>query len=108
MILSDEAYYDLVFDPKSKFYSFGNLSKEVPVIVTSSVSKLFCVPGWRLGWMIVYNNKNYFDEFLKSVTTTTQLFLSAPTLVQAALPEMLLNTPPEFHENYKRKVKVFI
>lgn len=32
-IIADEVYYGLVFDDESEFYSFGNLTKDVPVIV---------------------------------------------------------------------------
>jgi tyrosine aminotransferase len=32
-IISDEVYYDLVYDGVSEFHSFGNLTKDVPVIV---------------------------------------------------------------------------
>jgi tyrosine aminotransferase len=61
-LLSDEMYYGMSFGEGQEFTSFGNLSSEVPVICVSSLSKVFCVPGWRLGWIIVYNNNNYFDS----------------------------------------------
>lgn len=32
-IIADEVYYGLVFDDESEFHSFGNLTKDVPVIV---------------------------------------------------------------------------
>lgn len=38
-IIADEVYYGLVFDDESEFHSFGNLTKDVPVIV--SILQLF-------------------------------------------------------------------
>jgi tyrosine aminotransferase len=33
-IIADEVYYGLVYDGETEFYSFGDLSKDVPVIVS--------------------------------------------------------------------------
>jgi aspartate/methionine/tyrosine aminotransferase len=32
-IISDEVYYGLVYDDETEFVSFGNVTKEIPVIV---------------------------------------------------------------------------
>ena len=32
-IISDEVYYGLVYDEEKEFHSFGNLTKDVPIIV---------------------------------------------------------------------------
>ena len=64
-IISDEVYYDLVFDDSITFESAGPLAAtlDVPVICVNSLSKLYMVPGWRMGWAIVYNNKHgYLDQ----------------------------------------------
>ena len=55
-IIADEVYYGLSYDPDRPFYSFGTITKTVPVICTGSISKIYCLPGWRCGWNIVYNN----------------------------------------------------
>ena len=36
----------------------------MPVICTGAISKIYCLPGWRCGWTIVYNNGGYFDDVL--------------------------------------------
>jgi tyrosine aminotransferase len=33
-IIADEVYYGLVYDDKSEFHSFGNLTSDVPIIVS--------------------------------------------------------------------------
>jgi tyrosine aminotransferase len=63
-IISDEVYYGLTYDPERPFISFGNATSTVPVICTGAISKIYCLPGWRLGWTIVYNNQGYFDDVI--------------------------------------------
>jgi tyrosine aminotransferase len=66
-IIADEVYYDLAYEEDTEFHSFGNLTKEVPIIACNSISKIYCLPGWRLGWSIVYNNHGYFDKVLSNI-----------------------------------------
>lgn len=80
-IIADEVYQNLNYDEESEFISFGNISKEVPVIVCSSISKIFCMPGWRLGWMIVYNAHGYFDKALQNMVKFSMLQLHPPTFI---------------------------
>jgi len=67
-IIADEVYYGLNYDKDSEFHSFGNLAVNVPVITTGAISKIYCLPGWRCGWNIVYNRHGYFDEVLKGMS----------------------------------------
>jgi tyrosine aminotransferase len=66
-IISDEVYYDLVYEEGKEFHSFGNLTHDVPVLCCNSLSKIYCLPGWRLGWVIVYNNHGYFDNVIQNM-----------------------------------------
>jgi tyrosine aminotransferase len=66
-IIADEVYYGIVFDEDADYQSFGTLTKDVPVICTSAISKIYCLPGLRLGWLIVYNNHGYFDNVLENL-----------------------------------------
>jgi len=68
-IIADEIYYGLVYDKEEgeEFYSFANLTTDVPIICCGAISKVYCVPGWRLGWIIVYNNHGYFDKVIDNI-----------------------------------------
>ena len=66
-IIADEVYYGLVYDENITFHSFGTLTKDVPIICTGAISKVYCLPGWRLGWVIVYNNHGYFDDVVQNL-----------------------------------------
>lgn len=71
--ISDELYHGLVYDkvPKSAL----EFSKDV--IVINGFSKYFCMPGFRVGWMILPPN------LIKPAENIAQnLYLSAPTLSQ--------------------------
>lgn len=88
-IISDEVYYGLVYEDDAEFTSMGNLTKEVPVICTGAISKNYALPGWRLGWTIVYNNGGYFDKVIENLHKHAMILLHPNSLVQAALPRIL-------------------
>ena len=61
-IIADEVYYGLSYDPSRPFIPFADLANGVvPIISCCALSKIYCIPGWRLGWMVVYNHGGYFD-----------------------------------------------
>lgn len=73
-IFSDEVYYGMNHGDGTEFHSFGHLTKEVPVICTASISKIFCMPGWRLGWILFYNNHSYFDKLIEKCSNMPPFF----------------------------------
>jgi tyrosine aminotransferase len=91
-LLCDEVYYGLVF-PGQEFHSFGNLSTEVPMLCLNSLSKLYQVPGWRLGWVIVYNRHGYLDVVKDHIVKYLRIPYHPCTLIQYALPKILMDTP---------------
>ena len=69
---------------------------------TGSLSKMFCLPGWKVGWLIVYNYHGYFDKILPKLRDH-QGILDAPTSVAMhSVPRILKETPEEYFEQYKR------
>ena len=91
--ISDELYHGLTYEKKSQ--SALKFSKNVFVI--NGFSKYFCMPGFRLGWIIVP------DRFLRKAQMLAQnLFISPPTLSQYAA----LNAfDYEYLENVKKTYK---
>ena len=79
-IIADEVYYGLSYDEERPFISFGNATTTVPVITCCALSKIYCVPGWRLGWNIVYNHSGYFDDVLKNLSLHSMILLHPNTL----------------------------
>jgi tyrosine aminotransferase len=85
-IISDEVYYGLSYDEERPFHSMGNMTSTVPVMCTGALSKIYCVPGWRFGWTIVYNNQGYFDKVIDNLGKHSMIQLHPNSLVQHALP----------------------
>jgi len=78
LLISDELYHGLVYD---KEYSTA-LKFNDKAIVINGFSKFFCMPGFRIGWIIVP------DELIRQTEIIAQnILISAPTLSQYAALE---------------------
>jgi len=53
-VISDEIYDDMVFEEKQ--HATASLAKDVPVITLNGFSKVYLVPGWRMGYILFYHN----------------------------------------------------
>lgn len=80
-VISDEIYHTILYGD-AQVQTAISLSDQS--IVTSSFSKYFLLPGWRLGWMIVPENFQIRIENLLQ-----NFFLSAPAVAQIAALEAL-------------------
>ena len=74
-LLSDEIYHGLEYGPSSP----SALEFTDSAIVINSISKYYCMTGWRLGWMVVPP-----DLVRKAEMLQQSLFIAAPTLSQIA------------------------
>ena len=52
-IISDEIYDDITFDNKQ--YATASLTKDVSIITFNGFSKLYLVPGWRIGYVLFHH-----------------------------------------------------
>ncbi len=52
LILADEIYDKLIYEPGAKHISIATLAQDVPIITFNGLSKAYLVPGWRIGWAI--------------------------------------------------------
>lgn len=53
-VISDEIYDDITFDGTQT--ATASLAKDVPVITLNGLSKVYLVPGWRVGWALFHHN----------------------------------------------------
>ncbi|XP_060082304.1 tyrosine aminotransferase-like [Ylistrum balloti] len=97
-IISDEIYEHFVFST-STYHSLGSLSKNVPILSCSGLTKRFLVPGWRLGWIIIHDRNDLFKAVRKGLLSLSQRILGPNSLVQAAVTDILTKTPQEFFDN---------
>ncbi|XP_039273937.1 tyrosine aminotransferase-like [Styela clava] len=88
-LISDEIYAGMVFRPL-EFTSCAALSDDVPILTCGGISKIFLVPGWRLGWVVMHDRNNVLGQKIRNaLTCLTQRILGPCTLVQAILPKIL-------------------
>jgi aspartate/methionine/tyrosine aminotransferase len=74
-LISDEIYHGITYDLELK--SCLNFGDEA--IIINSFSKYFCMPGWRLGWVIV--PKSLTKNLLK---LSQNIFISSGNIAQFA------------------------
>jgi len=88
-LISDEIYHGLVYDGREH----TALEFSDRAIVVNGFSKYFCMPGFRVGWMVLP------ERLVRSAEVVIQnVFISAPTLSQYAALEA-------FDYEYLEKVK---
>lgn len=78
-IIADEAYDFLFYDNKS-YFSLASLPElKNNLIATYSFSKMFCMTGWRVGYL--YSNQKIIDQVVK---VHDAFAICAPTISQYA------------------------
>jgi len=104
-IIADEIYDNFVF-PGETYVPIASLTTTVPILSCGGLTKRFLIPGWRLGWIIIYDRNHVFDhEIRKGLMCMSQRIIGSNTLVQGALPKILKSTPKSFFENTIHVVK---
>jgi len=98
-IIADEIYDGMTWTDE-KFTPLRSLisaETPVPVISCGGISKQYLVPGWRVGWVVVSDPGNALVSYKQGVTNLTQVILGPNSLIQAALPTILEDTPESFY-----------
>jgi tyrosine aminotransferase len=103
-IIADEIYEGMTFC-KFKFYPLASLQPRVPILTCGGIAKKFCVPGWRLGWITLHEIDNELSAVRKGLVDLGGLILGANTLVQAALPDILNNDDPKWHDKINKHLE---
>lgn len=104
-IISDEVYELFTF-PGVKYTSISKLSKNVPVLTCSGLTKRFLMPGIRMGWIVIHDRHNAFESVRQGLINVTGRILGANSSVQHALPEILTRTPHSFFNDNMTRVAV--
>lgn len=103
LIISDEVYGNMTFG--SEFISMADIATDQPVVVAGGIAKQYCAPGWRLGWLIFFDKTGKLDEIHQASLRMSQLIVGCNTIIQGALPDIILNTPPEYYTNLNAKLE---
>jgi tyrosine/nicotianamine family aminotransferase len=84
-LISDEVYDRLIYDQVPK--STAALAKDVPVIGFNGLSKVYLVPGWRIGYMYFYHPNNQLAELKEHILKQARIRIctNAPAQHAAAV-----------------------
>lgn len=104
-IISDEVYEFFTF-PGVKFYPAASLSKNVPILTCSGLTKRFLMPGIRMGWLIIHDRREAFNQIRLGLANIAGRNFWPSSTVQLALPDIIKNTPQEFFDDNCRRVHV--
>ena len=80
-IFSDEIYDDMTFDERQ--YATATLGKDVPVITFNGFSKVYLVPGWRVGYTL-FHHSGELDEIQDAFMRIARSRLCANSVCQRA------------------------
>ena len=95
-IISDEIYAGMNWT-KHPFTALYTIPSTVPIVTIGGLAKRWCVPGWRVGWVVLHERGGLFKELRRGISNLTQTQLHPNTVFQQALPE-ILETPQGFFD----------
>ncbi len=82
-LICDEVFAEFVNDKKN-LKPIGELYPEIPVFHLNGISKMFALPDMKLGWIAL--NDAALEKYSERLELLNDMFLSANTMVQTALP----------------------
>ena len=103
-IISDEIYQGMIWT-KHPFTALYSLPSDVPIITIGGLAKRWCVPGWRVGWVILHERAGAFKGVRRGLANLSQVQLHPNTVFQAALPT-ILKTPQSFFDSVVSELKL--
>ncbi len=103
-IIADEIYWDMAFTGH-KFYPLASLTNSVPILSLGALSKRWLVPGWRLGWILIFDPANRLSEVRKGMTMLAQRLCGPNSIIQGALPEIFEKVPESFYSSLNAQLE---
>lgn len=104
-IISDEVYEFVTFKGVNH-QSFASLSKNVPVLVCSGLTKRFMVPGIRMGWLVINDRGDKLRETRRGLMNISSRNFVPNSTVQHALPGILKSIPQSFFADNNQRIEV--
>ncbi|XP_020245167.1 probable aminotransferase TAT2 [Asparagus officinalis] len=97
MVIADEVYDHVTFG-SNPFVPMGAFGEIAPVITLGSISKRWVVPGWRLGWLVINDPKDFLKQtkIAESIESFLDITTDPATLIQGAVPHILKSTKDDF------------
>lgn len=87
LLITDEIYDLITYE--GEHVSPSTFAKDVPVMVFNGLSKVYLVPGWRIGYMAFVDEMGVLDEIRDGLLRQLGLRISANAPCQVAASEAL-------------------
>lgn len=104
-IIADEVYHGMAFS-HATFHPFGQVSQRVPILTCSGLAKRFMIPGWRIGWVLIYDKPGAMALVRKGLHDLATVILGPNSFTQAAIPEILKSVPSSYFDHINNKLEV--
>jgi aspartate/methionine/tyrosine aminotransferase len=103
ILTTDEIYDKLVFG-EAEHVGVASIAKDIPVIGLNGFSKLYLVPGWRVGYMYFHDPTGQLEKMKSAINAESRQRLSACTPVMKACAKAY--TGPDDHiKELNKKLK---
>lgn len=86
----------------------SEVSDRVPILSCNALSKRFILPGWRFGWIAIHDPKNHLKDVRLGFNDLTTRILGPNSLVQAALTDIVEQTPQTYFDEIMQIISVII
>jgi len=100
LVISDEIYDEIVFE--GKHYSTASLAKDIPTITFNGFSKVYLVPGWRMGYAMFNDPNNEMEDIKNAFFRIARARLCASSVAQRAMIAALRGSQMHIKEMIKK------
>jgi len=100
-VISDEIYDDITFDGRQ--CATASLAKDVPIITFNGFSKVYLVPGWRVGYTLFHHDGELDDIYDAFMRIARSRLCSSSVCQQACIAA--LNGPQDHIEEMNTKLR---
>jgi aspartate/methionine/tyrosine aminotransferase len=99
-IITDEIYDRLTMD--AEFVGMASLAKDVPLFVMNGFSKVYLMPGWRVGYCYIQDPENKIRDIFNGIIKLGRLRLCVNTPAQFGCYEALTGSQDHIKETVEK------
>lgn len=109
IVIADEIYDYMTFPPY-EFFPMSSVGVPVAMLTVGGLAKHFCVPGWRIGWLVVMDLTGIVGgamaEIREGIAKMATIIVGPTTLIQAAIPRILREVPQSYHDGMNAELSL--
>jgi len=88
IIFSDEIYDKIIYD-NNVHAPIASITDDILFVTFNGLSKAYCVPGFRVGWMVISGNKKVATDYILGLNMLSSMRLCSNVPVQYAIQASL-------------------